>query len=161
MGVLSIKEFNQRSTSGKNSLEKTYQNKSLTAGPVFSLTNLNAAKLYCQSLGTIQNETMCLIVEEENFFRIWSGNNLDSPENNNNTQVENQESNDASLPLEASFIEVCQKKLAINIGPIAKVICKKTLAKKPNLARVEFVEILAKKISDPDLAQEFKQDLLD
>ena len=63
--------------------------------------------------------------------------------------------------VEAEFIKFCKKKLAMHIGPIAQMLCKKTLAKNPNLTRTEFVEILAKKIPDPNQALEFKTEMLE
>lgn len=154
MIVLSIKEFDKQSTPGQNSLERIYQNKSLTAGPAFSLINLNAAKLYCQRFNRINKEAFCIIVEDNSCYRVWSENFIERKKHNKQKSV-------YSLPLKAEFIEVCKKKLAINIGPIANIICQKVLSKNPDLTRNEFVEILSQKISDRDLARKFKRELLD
>lgn len=170
MTVLSIEEFNQQSSSGINSLEKIYQGKSIEGGPVFSLNNLQAATLYCERFSKKQNGAICIIVKEKGFFRIWSEThqdnyqalekpkkspaNLPLPEKTQSTSAN-------SLPVEAEFIAVCQKLLAEYIGPVAPIICKKTLAKKPNLTRAQFVEILTQKISDPNQAREFKQAILE
>ncbi|MDJ0569175.1 MAG: hypothetical protein QNJ53_09005 [Pleurocapsa sp. MO_192.B19] len=157
MTVLSIEEFNQQSSSGINSLEKIYQGKSIEGGPVFSLTNLQAATLYCERFSKKQNGAMCIIVKEKGFFRIWSETHQD-----NYQALEKPKKSPAnSLPVEAEFIAVCQKLLAEYIGPVAPIICKKTLAKKPNLTRAQFVEILTQKISDPNQAREFKQAILE
>ena len=204
MTVLSIEEFNQQSSSGINSLEKIYQGKSIEGGPVFSLTNLQAATLYCERFSKKQNGAMCIIVKEKGFFRIWSETHQDNyqaleepnkssadlplPEKTQSPlhrrETEQRPRADVrrkgtrcdsvpavtgvprstsanSLPVEAEFIAVCQKLLAEYIGPIAPIICKKTLAKKPNLTRAQFVEILAKKLSDPNQALEFKQVILE
>lgn len=170
MTVLSIEEFNQQSSSGINSLEKIYQGKPIEGGPVFSLTNLSAATLYCERFSKQRDGAICIIVNEKSFLRIWS----ETYQDNHQALEEQQKSSDDlslpeetqstsanSLPVEAEFIAVCQKLLAEYIGPVAPIICQKTLAKKPNLTRAKFVEILTKKISDPKQALEFQQAILE
>ena len=162
MILLSAREFDQKSTSGMNSLERIFKNKVLTAGPIFSLTNPKAAQLYCKRFRKIKNGALCILVREENFFRIWSEDKEQTNNSKTNTITpKEQETSPSSLPVEEEFIATCRQKLANEIGPIAQMICKKTLAKNPQLTRLEFVKILAKKISDPELAEKFKQELLE
>lgn len=168
MTILSQAEFNQRSSSGKHSLEKIYQGKCLEGGPVFSLGNLQAAELYCERFSHRQTGGTCIIVKETSFVRIWSeisqAEVLQAEENTNpkGLSLEAKVATSInSLPVTVEFTDFCQKLLAEYIGPIAKMICKKTLAKKSHLSRTEFVAILAKKISDPKQAQEFQQAALD
>lgn len=163
MTILSQAEFNEKSVFGKNSLERLYRGKLIERGPVFSLDSLKAAEGYCDRFCRKEQTRICLIVKGQSFIRIWS------------EVVQNDHSNDLptdsfatdgtisinALPLTIEFTEFCQKLLAEQIGPIAEMICKKTLKKKPNLSRIEFVDILAKKISDPTQAQEFKQAALE
>lgn len=163
MSLLSTEEFNQRSSSGANPLEKIYQGKAVEAGPVFSLDNLQAAELYCQRFSRKQTGAVCVIVQEQSFFKIWS----EIIQNRQNAVSELASSSDKvknslnSLPVTDEFIDYCQKLLAEYIGPIAKMLCKKTLAKRPHLNRTEFVTTLAKKIADPNQAQEFKKSALE
>jgi serine/threonine protein kinase len=63
--------------------------------------------------------------------------------------------------VEPNFVSRCQQELAEFIGPIASVICKRTLNQNPNLSRAELIEALAQKIPDRQQAQKFRQRLGD
>ena len=65
----------------------------------------------------------------------------------------------AKVNFDPSFIERCQQELAEYIGPIAAIICKRTLAQNPNFSTPQFIEALAQKIPNPKQAQEFQQRL--
>lgn len=62
--------------------------------------------------------------------------------------------------IDPSFINRCKQELAELIGPIASTICQRTLTKNPELSPTEFVETIAKRISNPKQASEFKKRLL-
>ena len=158
MTVLSLEEFNKRSHFGSNSHERIYQGKPLEQGPVFALSSLTAAQLYCTRF-TQKAGAVCIVVQERNFLKIWSETRSENAQPNSHRTLLNSkpENNFNSLPVTSEFVAFCQKLLAEQIGPIANVICKKTLAKKPDLNRVELVAILAKKIPDPHQAQKFQQ----
>jgi len=163
MTILSQREFDQRSSPGKNSLEKIFQGKSIERGPVFSLDSLKAAEGYCDRFCRKQQGGICLVVKGQSFIRIWSeAVEEDTQEHfsSESSSIETTASINA-LPLTTEFAEFCQQLLAEQIGPIAGMICKKTLKKKPNASRIEFVDTLAKKISDPTQAEEFKQAALE
>jgi hypothetical protein len=161
MTILFHAEFNQQSTQGSNPLERIYQGIPIERGPAFPIKNLTIAQAYCHRFSSQQHGRMCIIVREENFLRVWSevtkieassvpGVKFTLSKSKKATAVD-------SLPVQAEFVDFCQKLLAEQIGPIAGMICKKALAKNPNLTRAEFVAVLAKKISDPTLAQKFQQ----
>lgn len=59
--------------------------------------------------------------------------------------------------LTQDFINLCRRELAECIGPIATVICRRTLNQNPTISTLEFVEALAQKIPNPDQAREFRQ----
>jgi serine/threonine protein kinase len=61
--------------------------------------------------------------------------------------------------LDPSFIRRCQQELAEYIGPIAAIVCQRTVAQNPGISAPQFVEALAKKIPNPKQAEEFKQHL--
>lgn len=164
MTVLSIEEFDAQCSMAVDSSQKVYRGKTIVGGPVFPLTDVEAAQSYCEIFSQKNYET-CLIVKDKNFLRIWiEDRTLKEPKESLNSQSSSeteQTSNGSVLPVEAEFVNNCQESLAQYIGPIARVVCKKTLAKKPNLTPIEFIEILAKKISDPQQAQEFKRQFLE
>lgn len=64
------------------------------------------------------------------------------------------------IELDADFIIYCQQELTQYIGPIATVICERTLAENPNLKVRQFIKTIAFQIPDRDRAIEFEQRLL-
>ncbi|MEL6928030.1 MAG: hypothetical protein AAFO95_05310, partial [Cyanobacteria bacterium J06600_6] len=102
----------------------------------------------------------CIIVRDRNFLKIWSEVSCLEANTSQDDDLGKEEIPINSLPVQPSFVRFCRQLLANEIGPIAELVCKKTLAKRPNLTRTEFVTILAKKISDPTLAERFKEDAL-
>ena len=162
MQILSIKEFNALcNTDGYT--KKIYQGKTLVGGPVFSLSDVKAAQSYCKIFNSQHGEKICLVVEDKNFLRIWNEADITKEERGVDAILassEKQKAFDLTMLVEIEFTNNCQELLAKYIGPVAQIICKKTLAKQPNLSHQEFVEILAKKISDSQQAKEFKQQLL-
>ena len=169
MTILSIEEFNQKSRAGDSACEKIYQDRTVVAGLAFSVAQVEAAEHYCQKYTREKDGAICIIVREKSFLRVWSEISSGQQEPLKKQQdvssslsltEETSKSSDNLLVVEEEFIDVCQTILTEYIGPVAPVICKKTLAKKPQLTRTQFVEILAKRISDPQQAQEFQQTLL-
>jgi hypothetical protein len=62
--------------------------------------------------------------------------------------------------LQQDFINHCKQELAELIGPIASIICQRTLIQSPGISEVEFVKAVAKKIPDQKKALEFQRRLL-
>jgi eukaryotic-like serine/threonine-protein kinase len=62
--------------------------------------------------------------------------------------------------IEPGFINRCKKELAEFIGPIATIVCQRTLTQNPELSMTEFVEALAKQIPNQKQALEFQRRLL-
>ena len=58
------------------------------------------------------------------------------------------------------FIGRCRQELAEFIGPMANIVCERTLAQNPNISQTEFVRALAQKIPNGEQAEEFKRRLL-
>jgi serine/threonine protein kinase len=67
---------------------------------------------------------------------------------------------EAKEKLDPEFINLCQRELAEFIGPMASLICQKTVKKNPYVSVEDLVKTLAKKIPDPDKAAIFEQKLL-
>ncbi|MEM7590360.1 MAG: serine/threonine-protein kinase [Cyanobacteria bacterium P01_A01_bin.83] len=57
------------------------------------------------------------------------------------------------------FIKRCRQELAEFIGPMASIICKRTVQKNPNMTEIELSSVLAKTISNPQNSREFQQRL--
>ncbi|MEM8722247.1 MAG: serine/threonine-protein kinase [Cyanobacteria bacterium P01_G01_bin.39] len=66
--------------------------------------------------------------------------------------------NDTSITPE--FIQRCRQELAEFIGPMASIICKRTVQQNPNMTEIELSSALAKTISNPQKSREFQQRLL-
>ncbi len=69
-------------------------------------------------------------------------------------------STNLSSSLSLEFIQRCRQELAEFIGPMAGIICDRTLAQNPNLSQTELVKILALKIPNAQQANAFMQRLL-
>jgi eukaryotic-like serine/threonine-protein kinase len=67
---------------------------------------------------------------------------------------------DTRSVIDTRFINRCQRELTELIGPMAAIICQRTLAKNPSLSSVDFVCILARSIPDPQVAEDFQTRLL-
>ena len=82
--------------------------------------------------------------------------------NKNNSGIDStfEELNKSNQAISAEFIDRSRKELAEFIGPIANIVCNRTLASNPNLSIAEFVRALADKIPDTKDAQKFKDSLL-
>jgi eukaryotic-like serine/threonine-protein kinase len=66
----------------------------------------------------------------------------------------------APLPqVSPAMIERCKQELAELIGPIAAIVCQRTLAQHPQLSEREFIETIAQQISKPEDANAFRQRL--
>lgn len=67
-----------------------------------------------------------------------------------------------TLPIHLDEFEIayCQKELAEIIGPIASLICDRTLTQNPNLRLMDFVNALAQQIPDSQKALDFQKRIL-
>ncbi len=86
----------------------------------------------------------CIILEDSNFYSLWHV----APQE---FIVGVQETS-----LEPEFLSDCQKELAHYIGPMAKLVCEEVLSKaSTSLTRQDYIQALAKKISDRKQAKQF------
>ena len=157
MQILSIKEFDEQCDAKVDSQKKIYRGKTLIGGPVFPLTDVEAAQSYYKIFNSQQAEKICLIVKDKNFLRIWTEAKIETATTSDDLLSSENQNVSNRVPVEIEFTNNCQELLVQYIGPVAQIICKKTLAKKPNITRKEFVDILAKQISNSQQAEEFKQ----
>ncbi len=63
----------------------------------------------------------------------------------------------ASLELDANFINICEAEIAKIIGPIASLIVQRSLKRQPNMSRAQFVEALAEHLPNAQSRQAFRQ----
>jgi hypothetical protein len=61
--------------------------------------------------------------------------------------------------IDESFLRQCKQQLTDLLGPFASVLIKETLKSSPGISKRELVETIAAKISDPQVAAEFRQAL--
>jgi eukaryotic-like serine/threonine-protein kinase len=59
--------------------------------------------------------------------------------------------------LDPGFVKRCQQELAEVIGPIAAIICQRTLAQNPQASEHEFIEKLSKQIQNQQDARDFRK----
>ncbi|MGK7917760.1 MAG: hypothetical protein AB4038_19835 [Prochloraceae cyanobacterium] len=150
-----------QSVPGDNSSEIIFQNKLLTRGPDFAKNVREAAIGFCRSYAGQKH--LCLLVENSSYLSVWKEESQTATINKIN-KSDNQELATSTrirqLPLDSSFISRCQQELAELIGPIAIVICERTVSENPTIGRTQLVKLLAKEISDREQAQSFQRRLL-
>jgi hypothetical protein len=59
-------------------------------------------------------------------------------------------------PLSPDFLQRCQQELTELIGPIASIVCQRSLRQNPSLSEQDFVEMLAQQIPSPEDATAFR-----
>ncbi len=59
------------------------------------------------------------------------------------------------------FVSRCRQELAESIGPIATIVCDRTVKQNPNMSKIELCMALAKIISNPKQARDFQQRLIE
>jgi serine/threonine protein kinase len=64
-----------------------------------------------------------------------------------------------SPQISSEWIARCQQELAEFIGPISGIVCQRMLAQSPHLSEREFVEAIARQITNPRDAEAFRQRL--
>ena len=64
-----------------------------------------------------------------------------------------------NTPITPEFIERCRQELAEFIGPMANIVCQRTVKQNPRMTESELCNSLAQIISNPQQAQEFQQRL--
>jgi eukaryotic-like serine/threonine-protein kinase len=63
--------------------------------------------------------------------------------------------------IDTQFINRCQRELTELIGPMAAIICQRTLANNSTISSQDFVKTLARLIPNPEIAKDFQKRLLD
>jgi len=116
------------------------------------------------------------IVDTKTSIKITSD-TLDTKFNNTVNQSSNKSEDDLSFiantasstvfsssldpQITPEFIERCRQQLAEFIGPMASIVCKRTLQKNPNMTESELSLALAQTISNPKQAKDFQQRMVE
>lgn len=90
-------------------------------------------------------------------FLDRSSGSLNSSDRSHNFQAASQNSHNSQPTPE--FIRYCRQELAEFIGPMANIVCNRTLKDNPNLSRADLSLTLAKTINNPVQSQIFQQRL--
>lgn len=135
-----------------------FKNKIFTRGPDFAKNSREAAISFCHQKQTESN-VLCLLVEHHLYLTVWI-------EQKNKTEIERDKKSSAKQPKDdlldrdLDFVDRCQRELAEIIGPIATIVCQRTITQNPAITKIEFVKALAEQIPDRSQAKEFEQSLL-
>jgi predicted regulator of Ras-like GTPase activity (Roadblock/LC7/MglB family) len=106
----------------------------------------------------IENTIKTLQIELQTYqtIELKSEDSSQPTQENKDTQITESNKNATNLKLTPDTIDSCQQELAKYIGPIASIVCKRTLSKNPQIEAYEFVKILAEHIRDRQQALEFQ-----
>ncbi len=152
MEIISWHEFESKSSSNGNQNQKIYNQRVINKGPIFSLQNKDVAIRYCQE----NKNNLCILVENKNYFQSWEEKKelvkTKTSSSSAKTESSRQEINE-------EFLALVKNILSEYIGPIAGIICKKTVTQNPNLTPQKLIDILAEKIPTDEDSSEFKNKL--
>jgi predicted regulator of Ras-like GTPase activity (Roadblock/LC7/MglB family) len=106
----------------------------------------------------IENTLKILQLELQTYQtnKLKSENSSEPTTENNGTQLTASNTTHSDLKLTPDFIDSCQQELTEYIGPIASIVCKRTLSKNHHIEAYEFVKILSEHIRDRQQALEFQ-----
>jgi eukaryotic-like serine/threonine-protein kinase len=99
-----------------------------------------------------------LRVLDEHFHPISSNSKAEKllPDNTTMTAL----SSSLNTKVTPEFIERCRQELAEFIGPMANIICQRTIKQNPSVSESKFCNLLAETIPNPEQAKKFKQRLM-
>lgn len=162
MTIITWSEFLLKTTDSNQSQTKIYENKILTKGPIFSLQNKSSAIKYRE----VYSQGLCLLVETKYYFQVWQEIvNQEVMQTNNNQQIASstaiaaKSSDFLKNKYTPEFLTAAKELLSEYIGPIASIVCQKTLLKNPDLTYQELIDTLAKKIPSSDDSRNFRNTL--
>lgn len=144
---------------GKSS-QIVFQNKLLTRGPDFARKLWEKAKKYCEN--SYDPNSLCVLVEHPAYVSVWKEDSENAVEKAIETVTAEKSSAQTNrIELDTESIARARKELAQFIGPIASLVCDRTLAEgNHNMDGREFIKALAKQIPDSDEAKIFERRLL-
>lgn len=186
--LIAAEELRSRGTGYDSKTELAFEGKQFKR--VLSLRKLfhKVAIDYCERES--KTGRLCLLVEEEDQFTVWQTEQLLKPisDRSNAPSFEgtaisappkalpawdrtsrskdtaslsqNSPSVKHSTTIEPWFVERCQQALTYHVGAIASVYVQETLDKFPQITYHRLISELAAKISDPQQADEFWQQVL-
>jgi hypothetical protein len=132
-----------------------FKNKFFTRGPDFAKNSREAAISFCHQKQTESN-VVCLLVEHQLYLTVWIEQKTKT-EISQDTKTSTKSPKDDLLDRDLDFVNRCQRELAEIIGPIATIVCQRTITKNPAITKIEFVKALAEQIPDRTQAKEFQQ----
>lgn len=149
-----------QSIPGNKSSQIVFQNKLLTRGPDFARKLWEKAKQYCESC--YDPNSLCVLVEHPAYVSVWKEDNeIAALKQRNTPKTAPDPEKITPVELNTELISRAQAELAQFIGPIASLICDRTLAEgNHNLDGKEFIKALAAQIPDSDEAKVFERRLL-
>ena len=175
MIIIPAEEFNHQARSGKGSSDKVYQNKPFNPSVIFAIKRKKVAINYCREWMKNNPPLICILVEDTHHIQVWYellNNSILTQSQSRQTEpnltaekIYNSLLPSFKLPIDRGFILNCQQILTESIGPIAKIIIKKTVFENPKINREQFIkkliQTLPQKLQKKDLEQQLNQLLND
>ena len=153
MIVISAQEFKNKALNSSDSLRKVYHNKVLTPGVVFSHQQKDAAVSYCLKWMSNNPSFLCILVEDLNKTQVWYEQINLKISREALTKIFKKDVSPSLLEskylqIDREFIARCQETLTESIGPIAKIIIKKVLARDNQSNRQQFITKLIQELQE-------------
>ena len=166
MVIVQAKQFNLQTRNGNTHLEKIYDNKIFSAGVMFAIKYKEQAIEYCKYWNKEQPNCLCLLVEDTSSVQVWYEKKRERQSSKvkrsstQQTKFKVTSKSNERLPIDKEFISRCQQILAESIGPISKLIVKKTLSQNTaKCSRQQFVAQLVLELKNKQQAQDIERKL--
>jgi eukaryotic-like serine/threonine-protein kinase len=113
-----------------------------------------------QDLGSLHPELLAEEIDSKTRDSAQIEHRSSDPRPHDSKSLESTASGSGPPPLVSQdFVQRCQNELMEFIGPIASIVCQRSLRQNPSLSEQDFVETLAQQIPSPQDANAFRQRL--
>ena len=146
MKIISSQDFKEQTYTFKDSKKKVYQNKILITDIVFALDLRESAVKYCETNLEAKSNSFYLIVKESNYYQIWK--------EDSSSKLETKKL--VSIDLALEFISLCEQEMLNAVGPIGKLLYKKTVSSSKAKSCNDLVSELSTRITDLKRRKEFE-----
>lgn len=169
MIIVSVEEFNRQVIN--NLSGKVFHNTIVIPGVVFSIHRRQVAINYCQELSKRYPSVQCILVEDNHYVEVWYDQGSSpilktNPNYKTQPKISLKKNRPAQsllesryLPIDRTFVFLCQGILIEAIGPIAKIIIRKTISQNTKSNRQQFIARLIREIHQTGYSEDVEQQL--
>lgn len=164
MIIVLAKEFNLQARNVQKISGRIYQNRVFIPGVIFALRCKEVAIKYCREWMKNNPSFLCILVEDTTHIQVWYETKRHRVYNRGQKKMSVNKASSSllsshNLPIDKMFVVKCQQALTEHIGPIAKIVIKKAIAKNVRLNRKQFISRLIKELQQVKQVQGLEEQL--